>query len=192
MLVVLPTIPTALRERVLQYFLMLLIHSWHSEFSKGWFKHLILQIDESNSDSSETVVAFSILLILPFNCHEGNTSNMFDVRDEYNTVKNYVAVILFFNNTAPQTFAIEEISITFQIKYSLIAEKMKEINDSLFAYFFNIPYIHFFSCIIYDEYGMKTNAFSILIAIIVLLLEQKAFSSIFILGIEPIEAHSEQ
>uniref|UniRef100_A0AAF5PXH6 G-protein coupled receptors family 1 profile domain-containing protein n=1 Tax=Wuchereria bancrofti TaxID=6293 RepID=A0AAF5PXH6_WUCBA len=36
-----------------------------------------------------------LFLILPFNCHAENTTNVFDIRDECNTVKKYVAVVLF-------------------------------------------------------------------------------------------------
>uniref|UniRef100_A0AAF5PYU1 G-protein coupled receptors family 1 profile domain-containing protein n=1 Tax=Wuchereria bancrofti TaxID=6293 RepID=A0AAF5PYU1_WUCBA len=36
-----------------------------------------------------------LFLILPLNCHAENTTNVFDIRDECNTVKKYVAVVLF-------------------------------------------------------------------------------------------------
>uniref|UniRef100_A0A8R1U183 G_PROTEIN_RECEP_F1_2 domain-containing protein n=1 Tax=Onchocerca volvulus TaxID=6282 RepID=A0A8R1U183_ONCVO len=36
-----------------------------------------------------------LFLIFASNCYEGNTTNIFDIRDEYNTVKKYVAIILF-------------------------------------------------------------------------------------------------
>ncbi|EJD73361.1 hypothetical protein LOAG_19216, partial [Loa loa] len=37
----------------------------------------------------------ALFLILPLNCHEGNMTNMFDIRDEQNTVEKYVAAVLF-------------------------------------------------------------------------------------------------
>ncbi|OZC06422.1 hypothetical protein X798_06592, partial [Onchocerca flexuosa] len=39
------------------------------------------------------IIAF--FLILPLNCHAGNMTNIFDIRDEDNKVKKYVAVVLF-------------------------------------------------------------------------------------------------
>uniref|UniRef100_A0A8R1U079 G-protein coupled receptors family 1 profile domain-containing protein n=1 Tax=Onchocerca volvulus TaxID=6282 RepID=A0A8R1U079_ONCVO len=36
-----------------------------------------------------------LFLIVSLYCHEGNTANVFDIRVEYNTVKRYVAIILF-------------------------------------------------------------------------------------------------
>uniref|UniRef100_A0A1I8EQ75 G-protein coupled receptors family 1 profile domain-containing protein n=1 Tax=Wuchereria bancrofti TaxID=6293 RepID=A0A1I8EQ75_WUCBA len=37
----------------------------------------------------------ALFLILPSNCHAQNTTNVFDIRDECNTVEKYVAVVLF-------------------------------------------------------------------------------------------------
>uniref|UniRef100_A0A8R1XL04 G_PROTEIN_RECEP_F1_2 domain-containing protein n=1 Tax=Onchocerca volvulus TaxID=6282 RepID=A0A8R1XL04_ONCVO len=37
----------------------------------------------------------TLFLISPLNCYAGNVTNIFDIRDEYNTVKRYVAIILF-------------------------------------------------------------------------------------------------
>ncbi|VDO14925.1 unnamed protein product [Brugia timori] len=36
-----------------------------------------------------------LLSILPLNCHAENVTNVFDIRDERNTVERYVAVVLF-------------------------------------------------------------------------------------------------
>uniref|UniRef100_A0A8R1XP71 G-protein coupled receptors family 1 profile domain-containing protein n=1 Tax=Onchocerca volvulus TaxID=6282 RepID=A0A8R1XP71_ONCVO len=37
----------------------------------------------------------ALFLISPLNCYAENTTTIFEMRDEYNTVKNYVAFILF-------------------------------------------------------------------------------------------------
>ncbi|VDO45183.1 unnamed protein product [Brugia timori] len=51
----------------------------------------------------------ALLLILPLNCHAENATNVFDIRNERNTVERYVAVVLFLNFIPQATIVVLKI-----------------------------------------------------------------------------------